>query len=103
MRKAREILLRGLMILSALITGGVLVYLIVTILARGIPQISWSFLTTQTSYLAGTTGILPNICNTLYIIVIAMGISLPLGVGAAVYITEYAENPRLVRLISFAA
>ena len=66
-------------------------------------RLTWPFLTTATSYLAGTTGILPNICNTLYLILIAMGAALPLGVGAAVYITEYAENPRIVRLISFAA
>lgn len=103
MRKFREYFLRIAMILSAVITGGVLVFLIGEILVRGLPQLSWSFLTTQTSYLANTTGILPNICNTLYIILIAMGIALPLGVDAAVYITEYAENPRIVRLISFAA
>ena len=86
-----------------MITGGILLFLIGIILKRGLPQLSWSFLTTATSYLAGTTGILPNICNTLYLILIAMGAALPLGAGAAVYITEYAENPRVVRLISFAA
>ena len=92
MRKLREIFLKAALIAAAVITGGILLFLIGIILKRGLPQLSWSFLTTATSYLAGTTGILPNICNTL-----------PLGVGAAVYITEYAENPRVVRLISFAA
>ena len=100
MRKLREIFLKAALIAAAVITGGILLFLIGIILKRGLPQLSWSFLTTATSYLAGTTGILPNICNTLYL---AMGVALPLGVGAAVYITEYAENPRVVRLISFAA
>lgn len=103
MRKLREIFLKAALIASAVITGSILLFLIGIILKRGLPQLSWSFLTTATSYLAGTTGILPNICNTLYFILIAMGAALPLGVGAAVYITEYAENPRVVRLISFAA
>ena len=103
MRKLREIFLKAALIAAAVITGGILLFLIGIILKRGLPQLSWSFLTTATSYLAGTTGILPNICNTLYLILIAMGAALPLGVGAAVYITEYAENPRVVRLISFAA
>ena len=103
MRKLREIFLKAALIASAVITGGILFFLIGIILKRGLPQLSWSFLTTATSYLAETTGILPNVCNTLYLILIAMGVALPLGVGAAVYITEYAENPRVVRLISFAA
>ena len=103
MRKLREIFLKAALIAAAVITGGILLFLIGIILKRGLPQLSWSFLTTATSYLAGTTGILPNVCNTLYLILIAMGAALPLGVGAAVYITEYAENPRVVRLISFAA
>ena len=104
MRKLREIFLKAALIAAAVITGGILLFLIGIIVKRGLPQLSWSFLTTATSYLAGTTGILPNVCNTLYLILIAMGAALPLGVGAAVYITtEYAENPRVVRLISFAA
>lgn len=103
MRKLREVFLKAALIAAAVITCGILLFLIGIILKRGLPQLNWSFLTTATSYLAGTTGILPNICNTLYLILIAMGAALPLGVGAAVYITEYAENPRVVRLISFAA
>ena len=83
MRKLREIFLKAALIAAAVITGGILLFLIGIILKRGLPQLSWSFLTTATSYLAGTTGILPNICNTLYLILIAMGAALPLGVGAA--------------------
>ena len=95
----RNVLVYAAAALTMLLLVGIIGY----VLIKGLPQLSWSFLTTATSYLAGTTGILPNVCNTLYLILIAMGAALPLGVGAAVYITEYAENPRVVRLISFAA
>ena len=73
------------------------------IFCRGIPGLTWELLSGQTSYIKNTIGILPNILNTLYIILAAMVIVLPLGVGAAIYLTEYAENRRLVSLIEFAA
>ena len=103
MRKLRERVWKTAAVMAAVITLCILFFLIGTILRRGLPQLSVPFLTTATSYLTGTTGILPNLCNTLYLILIAMFVALPLGVGAAVYITEYAENPRAVRLIGFAA
>ena len=62
------------------------------VLVRGIPHISWKFLTTTASVLKGTDGILPAILNTLYVILLTLLIVLPLGVGAAVYLTEYARN-----------
>jgi len=95
--------LRGLMYLAAGLTGALLVFLIGYIFVRGLPNISWELLSTQTSYLRGTVGILPNILNTLYIILIAMVVALPVGVGAAVYLTEYASNPRAAAAIEFAA
>ncbi len=103
MRKLRERVWKTAAVMAAVITLCILLFLIGTILRRGLPQLSVPFLTTATSYLTGTTGILPNLCNTLYLILIAMFVALPFGVGAAVYITEYAENPRAVRLIGFAA
>ena len=71
------------------------------VLVRGIPHISWAFLTTKASVLKGTDGILPAILNTLYVILLALLIVLPLGVGAAVYLTEYASNRRLIEIIEF--
>lgn len=103
MRKLRERVWKTAAVMAAVITLCILLFLIGTILRRGLPQLSVPFLTTATSYLTGTTGILPNLCNTLYLILIAMLVALPLGVGAAVYITEYAEDPRAVRVIGFAA
>ena len=94
--------LRALLWICAGITCALLVFLIGYIFCRGLGNITWELLTTQTSYIRDTIGILPNILNTLYIIVVAMVIVLPLGVGAAIYLTEYAANRRLVSVIEFA-
>ena len=88
---------------ASILTAGLLVFLIGYIFWRGIPWLTWDLISTQTSYIRGTIGILPNIVNTVYIILVAMVIVLPLGVGAAIYLTEYADNRRLVGLIEFAA
>ena len=88
---------------ASALTASLLVGLIGYILYRGLPNLSWELVSTQTSYLRGTIGILPNLVNTLYIILVAMAIVLPLGVGAAIYLTEYATNRHLTRLIEFAA
>ena len=88
---------------ASVLTALLLVGLIGYILYRGLPNLSWELVSTQTSYLRGTIGILPNLVNTLYIILVAMAIVLPLGVGAAIYLTEYAANRHLTRLIEFAA
>lgn len=88
---------------ASVLTVSLLVGLIGYILYRGLPNLSWELVSTQTSYLRGTIGILPNLMNTLYIILVAMAIVLPLGVGAAIYLTEYATNRHLTRLIEFAA
>ncbi len=94
--------LRGLLYLCGAITGALLLFLIGYIFYRGLGNISWPLLSGQTSYRNNTIGILPNILNTLYIIVVAMVIVLPLGVGAARYLTEYAKHRRRVEIIEFA-
>ena len=100
--RRRTALLRGLMYLCAGITCALLVFLIGYIFFRGIPNLSWQLVSTQSSYRTNTIGILPNILNTLYIITVSMIIVVPLGVCAAIYLTEYAKNKKVVRLISFA-
>ncbi|MDD6966231.1 MAG: phosphate ABC transporter permease PstA [Firmicutes bacterium] len=85
------------------LTVALLVFLIGYIFWRGAPYLTWELLSSQTSYIRNTIGILPNILNTVYIILVAMVIVLPLGVGAAIYLTEYAENKRLISAIEFAA
>lgn len=94
--------LRALLWLCAGLTCALLAFLIGYIFYRGLGGITWQLLTTQTSYIKDTIGILPNILNTLYIILTTMAIVLPLGVGAAIYLTEYAANRRLVAAIEFA-
>lgn len=88
---------------AALLTGALLAGLIGYILWQGLPHLTWELLSTQTSYIRDTIGILPNILNTVYIILTAMAIVLPLGVGAAIYLTEYAQKKRLASIIEFAA
>ena len=102
-RRAYDLGLRLCMIFCAGVTCALLIFLIGYIFCRGLPNLTWDLLSGQTSYIKNTIGILPNILNTLYIIFVAMVIVLPLGVGAAVYLTEYAENRRLVSLIECAA
>lgn len=102
-RRAYDRSLRTLLYVCAGITVALLVFLIGYIFYRGLSNISWSLLTSQTSYISDTIGILPNFLNTLYIILLAMVIVLPLGVGAAIYLTEYAKSHTLVRIIEFAA
>jgi len=94
--------LRVLLWLCAGLTCGLLLFLIGYICYRGVPNLSWEFLTTQESLLRGTMGILPAVCNTVYVVAVTLVIALPLGVGAAVYLTEYAANRRLVSGIEFA-
>ena len=101
-RRAFAILCKTGMYLAAGTTAALLMFLIGYIFVKGLPNITWELLTTASSTLKGTTGILPNLVNTLYIIVLTLIVVLPLGVGAAVYLTEYARNKRLVNLISFA-
>ena len=102
-RKIKRFLLKTAMYACSLLTVAVLIFIIGYIFVKGLPFVSGELLTTQSSYINGTVGILPNILNTLYIIFVSMIIALPLGVGAAVYLTEYASNKKAVSAITFAS
>ena len=101
-RRFYDIAVRALLYVSSAVTVLLLVCIIGYICYRGIPGINWEFLTTEESLLRGTMGILPAIVNTLYVILFSIIIALPLGVGAAIYLTEYAHNRRLVTAIEYA-
>ena len=103
MRRAYEILMRGAMYLAMGITCALVLFLIFYVLIKGGANITWELLSTTPSYLSGRIGILPDILNTLYIIAATLVIVLPLGVGAAIYLTEYAENKKVVGIIEYAA
>ncbi len=102
-RKAYIGFMRVLTALSAVLTCALALFLILYVLVKGIPNISWELLSTKPSYLSGRIGILPDILNTVYIILATLVIVLPIGVGAAVYLTEYAGNRKLVSVIEYAA
>ena len=102
-RRIYDRTMRVLLWLAGGITCALLAFMIGYIFFRGIPNLTWPLVSGQTSYLKNTIGIFPNIVNTLYIILVAMVLALPLGVGAAVYLTEYAASRRLVAVIEFAA
>ena len=89
--------------LSVGITVALVLFLLGYVLAKGLPNITWELLSTKPSQLRGTIGILPDILNTLYIILATLVIVLPVGVGAAIYLNEYAKNKKLVGIIEYAA
>ena len=95
--------MKGLMVLCAALTCALAAFLITYVLAKGIPNLSWQLLTTKPSYLEETIGILPDIISTVCMVLTTLAVVLPLGVCAAVYLTEYAANKKVVAVIEYAA
>jgi len=102
-RRAYILAMRILMGAAAVITAALVLFLIVYVLVKGLPNVSWTLLSTAPSYLSDRIGILPDLLNTLYIVIATLLIVLPLGVGAAIYLTEYATNRRVIGIIEYAA
>ena len=102
-RRAYAGLMRALMLIGVALTGALALFLIGYVLWKGVPNITWELLSQKPSYLRNQIGILPDILNTVYIVVATLLIVLPLGVGAAIYLTEYARNKKLVAVIEYAA
>ena len=100
-RKIYNSLLPALVFIAAAFTVLLLVIIIGFVLFKGLPELSWSLLTSVPSVIRKVEGILPYILNTLYVVLLSILIVLPLGVGAAVYLTEYAKNRRLIAVIEF--
>ena len=102
-RKAYIWIMKIIMWISVAITCGLVIFVIGFVLYKGVPNITWKLLTTKPSYLTKNIGILPDILNTFYIVIATLVVVLPLGVGAAIYLTEYATNKKLVAVIEYAA
>lgn len=102
-RRAYILAMRILMGAAAVITAALVLFLIAYVLVKGLPNVSWMLLSTAPSYLSDRIGILPDLLNTLYIVIATLLIVLPLGVGAAIYLTEYATNRRVIGVIEYAA
>ena len=95
--------MQALMYFSVFVTCTLVLAILGYVLIKGLPNITWKLLSTKPSYLSNSIGILPDILNTIYIIIACLVVVLPLGVGAAIYLTEYAENKKLVGVIEYAA
>jgi len=102
-RKIYELLMKTLMYISVLLTGTLVIFLLSYVLIQGVPNLSLEFLITKPSYITEKIGILPDILNTVYIVIATLLVVLPLGVGAAIYLTEYAGNKKIVSAIECAA
>ena len=102
-RKAYIGTMKLAMYVSTGLTATLVIFLVAYVFIKGIPHISWELLSTKPSYISGKIGILPDILNTLYIVIATLIFVIPLGVGAAIYLTEYAKNKRLVGMIEYAA
>ena len=102
-RKIYIAAMRALMYLSAAFTAGLVLFMIIYVMTKGIPNISWELLSTEPSYITEKIGILPDILNTVYIVIATLVIVIPLGVGAAIYLTEYAQNKKIVAAIEYAS
>ena len=102
-RKMYIVLMRGLMVISTALTVALVLFLMGYVLVKGLPNISWELLSTKPSYITERIGILPDMLNTVYIVLATLVIVLPLGVGAAIYLTEYAKNKKIVAVIEYAS
>lgn len=102
-RRGYAAVMKLLMAAATLLTGALVLFLIIYVLAKGLPNLSWQLVSTAPSYLKGTIGILPDILSTLYIVAATIVIVVPLGVGAAIYLTEYAAGSKIVTVIEYAA
>lgn len=102
-RNLYKIMMKTLMYTAVVLVTVLVVSFVLYVFAIGFPNISWNLISTKPSYLSGNIGILPDILNTVYMIITTLVIVLPLGIGAAVYLTEYATNERLVKVIEYAA
>lgn len=102
-RKAYILILRLFMYVATILTAALVAFLIIYVFLKGIPHVTWQLLTTKPSYLTESIGILPDILNTVYIVLATLVFVLPLGVGAAIYLTEYATSKKVVTAIEYAA
>ncbi len=102
-RRTYIAVMKALMGLAVTLTAALTLFLIGYVLWKGVPNITWELLSETPSYLSGRIGILPDILNTVYIVIATLIVVLPLGVGAAIYLTEYARNKKLAAAIEYAA
>lgn len=101
-KRPADMAMYGLIYFCAAFSVVLLAAIICYVLFRGVPSVNWEFLTTVTSVRKGTVGIAGNIVNTVLIVLLTMLLAIPVGIGAAIYLNEYARPGKLVSLIEFA-
>lgn len=102
-RRAKDAVLKLLMYVATAVIVLTLAFLIGYIIYRGLPNTTWELISSKPSLIRNRVGILPNILNTIYIILMTLVVALPLGIGAAIYLNEYAPNKRVVEIIELTA
>lgn len=102
-RRAKDAFLKLLMYVATAVIVLTLAFLIGYIIYRGLPKTTWELISSKPSLIRNRVGILPNILNTIYIIIMTLVFALPLGIGAAIYLNEYAANKRIVEIIELTA
>ncbi len=102
-RRVYRVAVRTLMGIATALTCAIMLFLIGYVLMKGVPNLTWELISTKPSYISEKIGILPDILNTLYLVLGTLVVVLPLGVGAAIYLTEYAQNKKVVAAIEYAA
>lgn len=101
--KTSQKIMNIVFVLSGLITLLILIIILSYIIIRGLPALSLEFLFTNPLESGKSGGIFPMIISSLYVTAIAALIATPLGVGAAIYMVEYAKNKKLIKFIRFGA
>lgn len=102
-RKIWGACMKALCYISIAIVTILTLFMLLYVFYKGLPEVTWDLISTSPSYLRHTIGILPDIMNTIYVVIATLVMVLPIGVGAAIYLTEYAKNRKIVELIEFAA
>ena len=102
-RKVYKAVMLSICYICIAIVVALTAFMIIYVLFKGLPNITWHLVSTSPSYLKGTIGILPDILNTLYVVIATLVIVIPIGVGSAVYLTEYSTNKKFTEVIEFAA
>lgn len=102
-RKIWGACMKALCYISIAIVTILTLFMLLYVFYKGLPEVTWDLISTSPSYLRHTIGILPDIMNTIYVVIATLVMVLPIGVGAAIYLTEYAKNRKVVELIEFAA
>lgn len=101
-RKIYQHTMLSLAYAATAVTVAIVGFIIVYVFVKAVPNVTWQILSTKPSYINDTIGVLPDILNTIYIVIATLVFVLPLGVGVAIYLSEYARNMRAKRAIEFA-